>query len=119
MPLILDSSVVIDAGRWGGTVERLIERVAAVASDPQAALSAVGADGLVHGLYRANSSVLRLPCQPFLDGLLADLTVYPLSSPSSFSTDEYSPSASTSRSRASHQAGFARLAAPRDSQESP
>jgi hypothetical protein len=44
--LILDSSVVIDVGRYGETVERLIERVVAAAGD----LSAVGLTELVHDL---------------------------------------------------------------------
>jgi hypothetical protein len=42
MRLNLDSSVVIDAGQCGGTVERLIEPVVAAASDREARLSAVG-----------------------------------------------------------------------------
>ncbi len=51
MGLILDSSVVIDAERRGETVERLIERVVAVAGDQEAALSAIGLTELMHGLY--------------------------------------------------------------------
>lgn len=77
MGLILDSSVVIDAERRGETVERLIERVVAAAGDQEAALSAVGLTELVHGLYRANTSALRVRRQSFLDELLHDLTVYP------------------------------------------
>lgn len=77
MGLILDSSVVIAAERRGETVERLIERVVAVTGDQEAALSAVGLTELVHGIYRANTSALRLRRQSFLDELLADLTVYP------------------------------------------
>jgi tRNA(fMet)-specific endonuclease VapC len=77
MGLILDSSVVIDAERRGETVERLIERVVAVAGDQEAALSAVGLTELIHGLYRANTPTLRLRRQTFLDELLGDLTVYP------------------------------------------
>jgi tRNA(fMet)-specific endonuclease VapC len=77
MGLILDSSVVISAERRGETVERLIERVVTAAGDQEAALSAVGLTELVHGLYRANTSSLRLRRQSFLDELLADLTVYP------------------------------------------
>jgi tRNA(fMet)-specific endonuclease VapC len=77
MGLILDSSVVIAAERRGETVERLIERIVAAAGDQEAALSAVGLTELVHGLYRANTSAVRLRRQSFLDELLADLTVYP------------------------------------------
>jgi tRNA(fMet)-specific endonuclease VapC len=77
MGLILDSSVVISAERRGETVERLIERIVTTAGDQEAALSAVGLTELVHGLYRANTSGVRLRRQSFLDELLADLTVYP------------------------------------------
>lgn len=77
MGLILDSSVVIDAERRGETVERLIERVVSVAGDREAALSAVGLTELIHGLYCANTSAVRLRRQTFLEELLADLTVYP------------------------------------------
>jgi predicted nucleic acid-binding protein len=77
MGLILDSSVVIDAERRDQTVERLIQRVMTVAGDQEAALSAVGLTELVHGLYRAKTSPLRLRRQAFLDELLTVLTVYP------------------------------------------
>lgn len=77
MGLILDSSIVIDAERRGDTVERLIQRVVVAAGDQEAALSAVGLTELVHGLYRAKTSSLRLRRQAFLDELLTVLTVYP------------------------------------------
>ncbi|HXJ04342.1 MAG TPA: PIN domain-containing protein [Candidatus Acidoferrum sp.] len=77
MGLILDSSVGIDAERRGETVERLIERILAAAGDQEAALSEVGLTELVHGLYRANTSTLRVRRQSFLDELLHDLTGYP------------------------------------------
>jgi len=77
MGLILDSSVIIGAERSGETVERLIERVLATAGDQEAALSAIGLTELMHGLYRAKTSALRLQRQSFLDELLTDLTVYP------------------------------------------
>ncbi len=77
MGLILDSSVIIDAERRGETVERLIARVVTVVGDQEAALSAIGLTELIHGLYRAKTSAMRLRRQAFLDELLADLTVYP------------------------------------------
>jgi len=60
MGLILDSSVVIAAERRGDTVERLIERVVSVAGDQDAALSAAGLTELIHGIYRAHSTELRV-----------------------------------------------------------
>lgn len=77
MGLILDSSVVIASERRGETVERLIERVVGVTGDQEAALSAIGLTELIHGLYRAQTQVVRLRRQSFLDELLRDLTVYP------------------------------------------
>jgi len=77
MGLILDSSVVIASERRGETVERLIERVVGVTGDQEAALSAIGLTELIHGLYRAQTSAVRLRRQSFLDELLRDLTVYP------------------------------------------
>jgi hypothetical protein len=60
----LDSSVVIDAGRCGGTVERLIERVVAAASDSGIETLRGGLDGLVHSLYRANPNTSALIASP-------------------------------------------------------
>jgi predicted nucleic acid-binding protein len=77
MGLILDSSVVIAAERRGETVEQLIERILGLSGDQEAALSAVGLAELVHGIYRAPTSEVRLRRESFLDELLADLTVYP------------------------------------------
>lgn len=75
MGLILDSSVIIGAERNGETVERLIERVLTAAGDQEAALSAIGLTELIHGVYRANTSAIRIRRQSFLDELLTDLTV--------------------------------------------
>jgi tRNA(fMet)-specific endonuclease VapC len=77
MGLILDSSVVIAAERRGDTVEQFIERVVNATGDQDAALSAIGLTELIHGLYRAKSSAMRLRRESFLTELLADLTVYP------------------------------------------
>jgi tRNA(fMet)-specific endonuclease VapC len=75
--VILDSSVVIAAERRRETVERLIERIVNTTGDQEAALSAVGLTELIHGLYRAPTSEIRLRRELFLNELLADLTVYP------------------------------------------
>jgi tRNA(fMet)-specific endonuclease VapC len=75
--VILDSSVAIAAERRRETVERLIERIVNTTGDQEAALSAVGLTELIHGLYRAPTSEIRLRRELFLNELLADLTVYP------------------------------------------
>jgi tRNA(fMet)-specific endonuclease VapC len=77
MGLILDSSVVIKAERQGDSAEQLIESVLKSAGDQEAALSAVGLTELVHGIYRAKTSQIRLRRELFLEELLADLAVYP------------------------------------------
>ena len=50
MGLILDSSVLIAAERRGDTPAQLVARIAALAGDQEAALSAVGLTELVHGI---------------------------------------------------------------------
>nr|HEV7954569.1 PIN domain-containing protein [Candidatus Acidoferrales bacterium] len=60
MGVILDSSVVIDSERRRETVERFIERLMAVTGDQEAALSAVVIAELVHGIYRARTSEIRI-----------------------------------------------------------
>ena len=59
MGLILDSSVVITAQRREYSVEQLIERIADVTGDQDAALSSVGLTELVHGIYRAQTPEKR------------------------------------------------------------
>lgn len=77
MGLILDSSVAIAAERRGDTVEKLIQHVVATVGDEDAALSSVGLTELVHGIYRAQTPVIRERRQLFIEELLRDLTVYP------------------------------------------
>lgn len=77
MGLILDSSVVIGAERRGDTVEKLIDQIVNRTGDQEAALSAVGLTELIHGIYRARTTEMRLRRQVFLNELRADLTVYP------------------------------------------
>jgi tRNA(fMet)-specific endonuclease VapC len=49
----------------------------AVTGDQEAALSAVGLAELVHGIYRARTSEIRIRRESFLEELLKDVTVYP------------------------------------------
>jgi len=75
--LILDSSIVIAAERRGDTVAQLLRQVASVAGDQQAALSAVGLTELVHAVYRAQTTAIRLRRESFIADLLTDLEVVP------------------------------------------
>jgi tRNA(fMet)-specific endonuclease VapC len=80
MGLILDSSMVIAAERRGDTPEHLVQHVIGLAGNQEAALSSVGLTELVHGIYRANSSQIRLRRQSFVEELRIGLTVYPYTS---------------------------------------
>ena len=84
MGLILDSSVVIAAERRGDTVARLIEKIVATAGDQEAALSAIGLTELIHGIYRAQTSEIRLRRESFINELLADVTVFPYTKETAF-----------------------------------
>jgi predicted nucleic acid-binding protein len=75
--LILDSSVVVAAERRGDPIEELLKHVIGAVGDQDTALSSVGLTELVHGMYRAQTSELKLRRQRYLDELLRDLTVYP------------------------------------------
>lgn len=79
MGLILDSSIVIAAERKGDTVEKLIEQIISATGDQDAALSSIGVTELAHGIYRAQTSEMRLRRQSFFDELLGVLSVYPFS----------------------------------------
>jgi tRNA(fMet)-specific endonuclease VapC len=84
MGLILDSSVVIAAERHGDTVEQLLGQVIKLAGDQEAALSAIGLTELIHGIYRAQTPVIRQRRELFINELLADLTVYPYTKETAF-----------------------------------
>jgi tRNA(fMet)-specific endonuclease VapC len=76
--LIFDSSVAIAAERRGDTVQAFLQRVIDTLGDQQAAVSAVGVVELVHGIHRADTAERRARREAFVDGLLAALSVYPL-----------------------------------------
>jgi predicted nucleic acid-binding protein len=76
--LIFDSSVAIAAERRGDSVQAFLQRVIDTLGDQQAAVSAVGVVELVHGIHRADTAERRARREAFVDGLLAALSVYPL-----------------------------------------
>ncbi|MGC9973378.1 MAG: PIN domain-containing protein [Bryobacteraceae bacterium] len=78
MGLIFDSSVLIAAERRGNTVAQFLKQVMAVAGNQDTALSAVALVELVHGIYRANTPPIRARREAFIQELLADVPVYPL-----------------------------------------
>lgn len=78
MGVILDSSVLIAGERRGKTVWEVLESVEAVCGATEAALSAVTAVELTHGIYRAGTGADRLRRQHFVEGLFRVMAVYPL-----------------------------------------
>ncbi len=78
MGVIVDSSVVIKAERRGWTVYQLIERLTMACGQTDAALSAVGAVELLHGIWRAKDSVLHARRIEFVEQVLRSLPVEPL-----------------------------------------
>ena len=66
MGLVLDSSILIAGERRKDSVAEVLERVEAVCGKTAAALSAVTAVELTHGIYRAKTDADRLPRQTFV-----------------------------------------------------
>jgi predicted nucleic acid-binding protein len=77
MGLILDSSIVIEAERRGNNVVQLLKRVSATTGDQRSVLSAIGLTELIHGVYRAQTAVIRAAREAFIRDLLDALEVYP------------------------------------------
>ncbi len=71
MALLIDSSVLIAVER--GDLEP--SRLAAQTEAEQAAISAVTAAELLHGIHRARSAAQRARRQAFVEGLLAQIPV--------------------------------------------
>ncbi|MGO9094589.1 MAG: PIN domain-containing protein [Bryobacteraceae bacterium] len=78
MGLIFDSSVLIAAERGGQTLAQFLRQVITVTGDQETALSAVALVELAHGVYRANTPAIRSRREAFIQDLLADVPVYPL-----------------------------------------
>lgn len=79
MGLILDSSILVAAERRGETVKQIIERVSATCGDTQTALSVVTIFELTHGIYRAKTDADTLSRKAFVDELICDMVVHPIS----------------------------------------
>ena len=81
MGLILDSSVVIAAERFGQSAYRMIETLGIRTGDSEIAVSVVTILELAHGIARANNEQRRATRQRFLDDLVSGLPVHPVSVP--------------------------------------
>jgi predicted nucleic acid-binding protein len=84
MGLILDSSILITAERKGQSVSGILKDVVQLMGDQQAAISAVALVELVHGIYRADTPPRRAVREAFIQELLTDLFVYPLTRQAAF-----------------------------------
>jgi predicted nucleic acid-binding protein len=70
---LIDSSVLVAAERGGLTLDAVLRRHAA----EEAAISAVSASELLHGVVRARSASERRRRQQFVEGLFSALPVLP------------------------------------------
>lgn len=78
MGVVLDSSILIAGERRKQSVATILERVEAVCGQTAAALSAITAVELTHGIYRAKADADRQRRQIFVDEILQTVAVYPL-----------------------------------------
>ncbi len=79
MGLILDSSILIAGERRGETVKQVIERIHAAHGNIETALSAISIIELTHGIYRARTGSIQLRRKVFVDELVRDMIVHPVS----------------------------------------
>ena len=78
MGIVLDSSVVIGAERAGKNPRKIIEDLAASLGDTEATLSVVTVIELAHGVERADSDERRATRERFLEELLNEISVEPV-----------------------------------------
>ena len=78
MGLILDSSVVIAGERWGHTVRQILEQFKTGYGEVEVGLSVVTIVELTHGVQRAGTDERRLRRQAFVDELIRDVPVHPV-----------------------------------------
>jgi predicted nucleic acid-binding protein len=78
MGLILDTSVVIAAERRGHTVKEILEQFRVVHGDAEVGLSVVTVVELTHGVQRAGTEPTRGRRQAFIDELIHDVPVHPV-----------------------------------------
>lgn len=78
MGVILDSSILIAGERRRDSVWEILERVEAVCGKTVAALSAVTAVELTHGIYRAKTDTDRKRRETFVEEIFQAVAVHPL-----------------------------------------
>src|SRR3974390_905309 len=78
MGVILDSSILIASERRRDSVWEVLERVETKCGKTTAALSAVTAVELTHGIYRARTNADRKRRESFVEELFQAVAVHPL-----------------------------------------
>ena len=78
MGLILDSSVVIAGERRGHTVRQILEQFKADYGEIEIGVSVVTIVELTHGIQRAGTEERRQRRQAFVDELIRDVPVHPV-----------------------------------------
>jgi tRNA(fMet)-specific endonuclease VapC len=76
--LILDSTVVISGERQGQTVRQILEHVKTGYGEIEVGLSVVTIVELMHGIQRAGTEERRHRRQAFVDELIRDVPVHPV-----------------------------------------
>lgn len=76
--LILDSSVVIAGERRGHTVRQILEQIKTNCGEIEIGLSVVTIVELTHGIQRAGTEERRQRRQAFVDELVRDVPVHPV-----------------------------------------
>jgi predicted nucleic acid-binding protein len=76
--LILDTGILVIAERRGHTVGELFRQLEAAHGVVAVGVSAVTLTELAHGLERAKTPEQRRKRQNFLDDLMADMSIHPL-----------------------------------------
>ena len=76
--LILDSSIFIAAERQRKSVKQILEQIQKAHGEIEVGLSAVTVAELTHGIYRAKTDDSRERRRAFVDELIRDVPVHPL-----------------------------------------
>lgn len=79
--IVLDSTIIIAAERSGESPRRVIEHIANFTGNTEATLSVITVIELAHGIERANTDERRKTRQQFLDELVREISVEPVTIP--------------------------------------
>jgi len=82
--IVLDSTVLIAAERAGQSPRGVIGRMLAMMGDTEATLSVITVVELAHGIQRANSAARQIARERFLNELLNEMSVEPITIPIAF-----------------------------------